>query len=181
MSGELPSTRPKLDFETPEERQARLGNLFASISQPTTTHTTTEVLSSGGPSAPKGLETWNVGESDVLARARAFLPILQSSNAELLEQARKDPQSVDVENVDGQERVIAMDLGLGVFDVKHGESHADLGPEVDMPVQEDEDSTIDEDHDKVESDTSDSEDSSSEEDDSDISVSGKESSEGKTE
>ncbi|KAL1409765.1 hypothetical protein Q8F55_003762 [Vanrija albida] len=64
----------------------------------------------------------------VLARARAFLPLLASSNADLLARAAADPASVDIEQGEGP--AVAMDVGLGVFDVR-GEVGDGLGPLVE--------------------------------------------------
>ncbi|THH20181.1 hypothetical protein EW146_g1120 [Bondarzewia mesenterica] len=53
----------------------------------------------------------------VLSRVQAFLPALEASNSQLFEQARRDPQSVDIEHVSQNEsQFIEMNLGLGVFE-----------------------------------------------------------------
>ena len=52
----------------------------------------------------------------VLSRVRAFLPELAASNDALFARAREDPSSVSIENPTGSH--VAMDLGVGVFDVK---------------------------------------------------------------
>lgn len=44
----------------------------------------------------------------VLARARQFLPLLASSNQDLLSRAAANPDAVNIENTDGQDQVIAM-------------------------------------------------------------------------
>lgn len=44
----------------------------------------------------------------VLARARQFLPLLASSNQDLLSRAATNPDAVNIENTDGQDQVIAM-------------------------------------------------------------------------
>ncbi|WOO79448.1 uncharacterized protein LOC62_02G002969 [Vanrija pseudolonga] len=115
--------REKLDVETPESREARLGSLFSSLAQPGTDADGGAPAFPLPPSRPHAMP-----ESDVLARARAFLPLLASSNAELLARAAADPSSVDIERADGEH--VAMDVGLGVFDVQ-GTPGAGLGPVVE--------------------------------------------------
>ncbi|KAJ6532016.1 hypothetical protein B0H19DRAFT_1081924 [Mycena capillaripes] len=53
---------------------------------------------------------------DDLERVRAFLPQIQAANAESLEKASIDPGSVDMKNVEADEKFIQMSLGLGVFE-----------------------------------------------------------------
>ncbi|PCH37163.1 hypothetical protein WOLCODRAFT_167355 [Wolfiporia cocos MD-104 SS10] len=62
--------------------------------------------------------------SDLLSRVQAFLPELAVSNAEISRRAQADPDSVDIENVEGGKQYIEMNLGLGVFD-KHDTSSID--------------------------------------------------------
>lgn len=54
-----------------------------------------------------------------LKRARAFLPLLATSNTTLLSRAALDPTSVDIEHLSQTpgEKAVEMELGLGVFDV----------------------------------------------------------------
>ncbi|KAI9631802.1 uncharacterized protein MKK02DRAFT_41430 [Dioszegia hungarica] len=80
----------------------------------------------------------------LLARVRHFLPLLASSNEDLLQRAKENPSAVDIENTAGQDKVIEMDLGLGVFDVQ-GAAKGDMGPELDIP--EDQEGAEDEDED----------------------------------
>ncbi|KAJ7666191.1 hypothetical protein DFH06DRAFT_1186185, partial [Mycena polygramma] len=66
--------------------------------------------------------------NELLARVQAFLPQIEASNTALAEKASMDPRSVDIENVDGDEKVIQMNLGLGVFEDRtgrEGESESD--------------------------------------------------------
>lgn len=92
----------------------------------------------------------------VLARARAFLPQLAAANDALLARAREDPASVSIENPAGAH--VAMDLGVGVFDVK-----GEAVPE-NVPVVEGEAWT------KGESDDSSGSDSSDEEDEEEVQI-----------
>ncbi|WWD17184.1 hypothetical protein CI109_101622 [Kwoniella shandongensis] len=117
--------REKLDVETPQDREARLGQLLSGI----TTQRDDRSKSPASPINPIPSRPFAMPESDALARARAFLPLLQASNVELLARAAEDPDAVDMEKADG-DRVIAMDLGLGVFDAPQNPS-GDLGPVVD--------------------------------------------------
>ncbi|BEJ13157.1 hypothetical protein CspHIS471_0303310 [Cutaneotrichosporon sp. HIS471] len=137
---------PRLDVETDEQRRERLGNLFSTLSTPPTS--TGEEQFPLPPSRPFAMP-----ESDALARARAFLPLLAASNADLV--ARKDkgedvaidaalgqaedgpdgPQDEDArreEEEGGEEGKthVEMDVGVGVFDV-NGEVKGDLGPVVE--------------------------------------------------
>ncbi|WWC70127.1 uncharacterized protein I206_104074 [Kwoniella pini CBS 10737] len=119
--------RERLDVESSEERQSRLSNLLSNISSPTTESPEKPLPQSQTIQLPSRPEA--VPESDALARARAFLPLFKASNNELLEKAAKDPNSVNMEKINGNQ-AIAMDLGLGVFDAPK-EPRSNLGPEVD--------------------------------------------------
>ncbi|KAK6909943.1 hypothetical protein L486_00406 [Kwoniella mangroviensis CBS 10435] len=119
-----PTTREKLDVESSQAREARLGSLLSSISSPSSDSPKGTSLPS--PSNPIPSRPSAVPESDVLARARAFLPMLQASNQELLAAAAQNPDSVNIEKINGG-NAIAMDLGLGVFDAP-SDSKSDLGP-----------------------------------------------------
>ncbi|KAK1925269.1 hypothetical protein DB88DRAFT_483370 [Papiliotrema laurentii] len=121
------SPRPLLDVESPEDRQTRLGALLSSISASSPQTSPSPSAIPKEPSRPFAMP-----ESSVLARARAFLPMMATSNEELLKQ---DPGAVNIENTEGDERVIAMDVNLGVFDV-NGKPRGDLGPEIDLPEQQ---------------------------------------------
>ncbi|WVQ80791.1 hypothetical protein IAT38_002896 [Cryptococcus sp. DSM 104549] len=116
--------RERLDVESPQDREARLGQLLSSISEPKQDQQSPQSPPNPIPSRP-----FAVPESDVLARVRAFLPEFQASNNALLAQAAANPESVNIEKGEG-ERYIAMDLGLGVFDAPSNPS-GDMGPVVD--------------------------------------------------
>ncbi|ORX40299.1 hypothetical protein BD324DRAFT_648883 [Kockovaella imperatae] len=122
---ESPSSRQRLDVEDDAARQARLGKIFSELS----------ASPRAGQAAftaviDQDRRTFAVPPSDALARVKAFLPMLQSSNADLLARARSDPQAVNMEDTDGDDKVVAMDLGLGVFDVNDHQG-GDFGPEVE--------------------------------------------------
>ncbi|WWC62116.1 uncharacterized protein I303_104706 [Kwoniella dejecticola CBS 10117] len=123
--------REKLDVESSEERQSRLSSLLSNISTPITQSNRPDAplnpitpMSNDSRSRPTALP-----ESDALARARAFLPLFRDSNQQLLEKAAKDPNSVNMEKINGGQAV-AMDLGLGVFDAPHDPTSS-LGPIID--------------------------------------------------
>ncbi|KAJ7753336.1 hypothetical protein DFH07DRAFT_824127 [Mycena maculata] len=107
------------------------------------------------------------GESldELLARVQAFLPQIHASNAELATLAAMDPRSVDIENVDGDEKVIQMKLGLGVFEDRTGKnrdpSSDEEGSGMDEDSEEDEVSE-DSDEDSTGSDSTSTDESSSE-------------------
>ncbi|OCF33001.1 hypothetical protein I316_05339 [Kwoniella heveanensis BCC8398] len=148
--------REKLDVESPQAREARLGHLLSSISP-----SSSDKPSGSAPTSPiNPLPSWPsaLPESDaVLARVRAFLPQFQAANAQLLAKAADDPESVNIEKVNG-DRAIAMDLGLGVFDAPR-DSTSNLGPVVDSQIPE----GLSEEH-KSESEEDSSEESSSDSD-----------------
>ncbi|GFZ45437.1 hypothetical protein JCM24511_03163 [Saitozyma sp. JCM 24511] len=115
--------RERLDVESPEDRQDRLGRLLSGVvtSSPTSPAGPGVILGSGPTPGVRGvLETFPVAESSALARARAFLPLMQQSNIELLARRAENPDAVDIEHTEGQDKVIMMDLGLGVFDAPGG-------------------------------------------------------------
>ena len=75
------------------------------VSSPFTTLYASAQQSGHGPSF---VGIWETDYRLALARAKAFLPLLQSSNAELLAKAKADPNGVNIEHTDGQNQVIAM-------------------------------------------------------------------------
>ncbi|RSH89195.1 hypothetical protein EHS25_002307 [Saitozyma podzolica] len=115
--------RERLDVESPEGRQDRLGRLLSGVvtTSPTSPAAPGVILGSGPTPGARGvLETFPVAESSALARARAFLPLMQQSNVELMARKAENPDAVDIEHTEGQDKVIMMDLGLGVFDAPGG-------------------------------------------------------------
>ncbi|KAJ7631894.1 hypothetical protein DFH06DRAFT_1223173 [Mycena polygramma] len=90
------------------------------------------IFNTAGPSdaVPRSEGSLN----ELLARVQAFLPQIEASNTALAEKASMDPRSVDIENVDGDEKVIQMNLGLGVFEDRtgrEGESESDESSDED--------------------------------------------------
>ncbi|GMK58142.1 hypothetical protein CspeluHIS016_0501740 [Cutaneotrichosporon spelunceum] len=79
---------PRLDVETDDQRRERLGNLFSTLSSP---GSSPDVQDVPFPSKPFAMP-----ESDALARARAFLPLLAASNADLVaRQAAGEDVAID--------------------------------------------------------------------------------------
>ncbi|KAJ7778328.1 hypothetical protein B0H16DRAFT_1878992 [Mycena metata] len=97
--------------------------------------------------------------NELLARVQAFLPQMEASNAALAEKASVDPRSVDIENVDGDQEVVQMKLGLGVFEDRTGREGSDSESDEEM-------SSGEEDSDQTSSNSDSSDESSSSEDDS---------------
>ncbi|KAK4687169.1 NOP protein chaperone 1, partial [Tremellales sp. Uapishka_1] len=134
--------RETLDVETDADRQERLARLLASIPSKPADETPVLTLPRSQP------KPFALPPSDALARARAFLPLMKSSNVELLEKARLDPKGVDIENVEDEQHVIAMDLGLGVFDAPANTQG--MGPVIDLPESESQEGSEAEDGDESE-------------------------------
>ncbi|TFK22303.1 hypothetical protein FA15DRAFT_706488 [Coprinopsis marcescibilis] len=110
-----------LDVEDEEARQQRLQtaleNLNASSPPPPYAGASLSTLAAGSlpGSAPYEVKT----NTELLARIQEFLPQLHASNQELLQRARTDPNSVDIEHIsEDVDKVIEMKLGLGVFQEK---------------------------------------------------------------
>ncbi|OCH92446.1 hypothetical protein OBBRIDRAFT_791325 [Obba rivulosa] len=141
-----------LEVEDEEERHARMQELFRRLE----TSSTPQQGVDGPPKFDFGdRSTFPVPPSELLARVQAFLPQLAASNAELSRRAQEDPHSVDIENVDDDEQVIEMSLGLGVLEAKR-----------EGVQSSDEDGSADEDMSASSSSSSLSSDSSSEDDSS---------------
>ncbi|KAJ7892805.1 hypothetical protein B0H14DRAFT_2685783 [Mycena olivaceomarginata] len=93
-----------------------------------------------GVNAPSGpVQPVNEGSlNELLARVQAFLPQIEASNAALGEM---DPRSLDIENTDGDDKVIEMNLGLGVFEDRSGREEEDSSEDDDMEQDSDESSS----------------------------------------
>ncbi|KAJ7359292.1 hypothetical protein DFH08DRAFT_845661 [Mycena albidolilacea] len=117
----------------------------------------TGVNASSGPGQPVNEGSLN----ELLARVQAFLPQIEASNAALGEM---DLRSLDIENTDGDDKVIEMNLGLGVFEDRSGRegSHSESGSDEDSS----EDDGVEQDSDESSSNTDSSDDSSSSEEES---------------
>ncbi|EIM92615.1 uncharacterized protein STEHIDRAFT_44322, partial [Stereum hirsutum FP-91666 SS1] len=114
----------RLDVEAPEEREARIQTILSSLNSSQNTGEATN--------APISLDFGNRATfpveppSELLARIEAFLPALEASNSQLLQQAENDPRSVDIEHLNREEgRYIQMDLGLGVFEERRADAGSD--------------------------------------------------------
>ncbi|KAJ6595818.1 hypothetical protein DFH09DRAFT_147836 [Mycena vulgaris] len=117
--------QPQRETIEVEDDDARLQRIQRALEKLNTISPTTGIeslLHTGGTSQPGPAS----GESlnDLLARVQAFLPEMQASNAALAEKAAMDPRSVDIENVEGDEKIIQMNLGLGVFEDRTGKERS---------------------------------------------------------
>ncbi|KAJ7100235.1 hypothetical protein B0H15DRAFT_513935 [Mycena belliarum] len=105
------------------------------------------LLNAPGASQPESGS--GVPLEELLARVQEFLPQLQASNAQLAEMAARDPRSVDIENVEGDEEVIEMNLGLGVFEDRTGKQGSDSSSDEDSSDAESEEKSSDSDSDDM--------------------------------
>ncbi|KAH9958922.1 hypothetical protein BC827DRAFT_529056 [Russula dissimulans] len=110
--------RPQmLEVEDVEQRQKRLHILEKLNGVPSTAE-------SSNLSFDFGVRTTFAMEppTELLARVRQFLPEIEQSNAELLQ---RDPRSIDMEHIEEtDERVVQMDLGLGIFEQRQTRGHS---------------------------------------------------------
>ncbi|EAU92152.2 hypothetical protein CC1G_08775 [Coprinopsis cinerea okayama7 len=123
----------RLEIEDEEDRQRRLQSVF-------------ERLNTFNPNSAQkdvsGLPKFDFGDrttfeikpnTELLSRIQSFLPQLQASNEALLKRAEMDPASVDIEHItEGTDKVIQMDLGLGLFEQRNAK----------RPFDHDEDTTM---------------------------------------
>jgi hypothetical protein len=99
--------------------------------------------------------------TELLARVQQFLPQIEQSNAELL---HRDPRSIDMEHIEEtDERIIQMNLGLGVFEQRRARrgdstSSAESGSDTTSASDSDSDSDSDSSASASSSSSSDSED-----------------------
>ncbi|KAN0125465.1 hypothetical protein V8E53_015435 [Lactarius tabidus] len=111
----------RLEAEDPEQRQRRLQSILESLNGDRSSETANEPPQL---SFDFGDRTTFVVEppSELLARVQQFLPQIEQSNVDLL---NRDPRSIDIEHIEEtDERIIQMNLGLGVFEQRpaNGES-----------------------------------------------------------
>ncbi|KAL2102737.1 hypothetical protein ACEWY4_001905 [Coilia grayii] len=77
------------------------------------------------PSRPASLQTTRVPRSSVLDRLQSFLPQIAQANESLKQQMEAAPvEQFDIENTDGAEKVIEMDVAL--FEVNDSDSNSEL-------------------------------------------------------
>ncbi|KAJ7108502.1 hypothetical protein C8R44DRAFT_802876 [Mycena epipterygia] len=133
--------RETIDVEDDDARLQRIQRALEKLNTISSTATGLDaerILNAAGTSQPGG----GSGESlnELLARVQAFLPQLEASNAALAEKVAMDPRSVDIENVEGDDKVIQMNLGLGVFEDRTGKEESDSSEEETSTEDEEEDS-----------------------------------------
>ncbi|KAJ7485308.1 hypothetical protein FB451DRAFT_1168593 [Mycena latifolia] len=110
--------RETIDVEDDDARLQRIQRALEKLN--TVSHSAGLESLLNAPDASQSSPGTGESLNDLLARVQAFLPELQASNALLAEMAAHDPRSVDIENVEGDEKVIQMNLGLGVFEDRTG-------------------------------------------------------------
>ncbi|KAI9510803.1 hypothetical protein F5148DRAFT_511537 [Russula earlei] len=99
-----------LEVEDIEQRQSRLQDILERLNGESPSRESPNVSFDFGERRTFAMES----PIELLARVRQFLPQIEQSNAELLQ---RDPRSIDVEQIEEtDERVIEMELGLGVFE-----------------------------------------------------------------
>ncbi|KAF7360352.1 hypothetical protein MVEN_00764900 [Mycena venus] len=149
--------RETIEVEDDDARLQRIQRILEKLNTgaPAAGRDVESILNAADASEPRPVNEGSLNE--LLARVQAFLPQIEASNAALVE---KDPRSLDIENTDGDEKVIQMSLGLGVFEDRSGRegSHSDSAS--------DEESSEDEDEDAMEEDSSESSTSSDSSDES---------------
>jgi len=142
-----------LEVEDDEARETRLGNLLAEKASEDALRIASDKKNRGDRLNSDGQLPLRLGRlngplpttSHLLARLEAFLPSLKASNEALLDQAARDPTSVDIEHLTpGDEGVepehIEMNLGLGVFALKKSAPAADASAGDDSDGEDGEDS-----------------------------------------
>lgn len=161
-----PTPAQRLDIEDDEERERRLNTIFERLN----TRGNNSSSSTPPAAASGGMPKFDFGDrttfevkpnSELLSRIQSFLPQLAASNEELLRRAEVDPEAVDIEHItEGSEKVIQMDLGLGLFEERKGKS----SNEADDEDEDEEDLSMSDDDDSSSSSSSESDSSSSDPD-----------------
>ncbi|KAJ6470089.1 glyoxal oxidase N-terminus-domain-containing protein [Mycena vitilis] len=159
MSTQTKGKQPRRETIEVEDDDARLERIQRVLEQLNTTSPSAadtagrgveHIFNTAGPSDAVPRSEGDL--SELLARVQAFLPQIEASNTALAEKASVDPRSVDIENVDGDEKVIQMNLGLGVFEDRTGREGESESEEEGSDGGEDEDG-MEEDSDESSSDT----------------------------
>ncbi|KAJ7927583.1 hypothetical protein B0H13DRAFT_1038270 [Mycena leptocephala] len=160
--------RETIELEDDEARLERIQRVLEKLNtvSPTAGRGMESILNAAGASEPGPRSEGSLNE--LLTRVQAFLPEIQASNATLLQKASLDPHSVDIENVEGDEKVIQMNLGLGLFEDRSGMEGSESEPETDKnsDIDVEEEDAMEEDSDESSSDTDGSDESSSEDESS---------------
>ena len=159
-----------LDVEDENRRQERIQTLFSKLDA-SSSATTRTPFPSQQPFDFGDRSTFPVAPpAELLARVQAFLPELAASNADLLQRARDDPESVDIEHLGAAGPYIEMNLGLGVFEqrgsVPAGANIPVADVDLDACMEEEGSEVGDEDEDEGASDSEEGDTSSSEDSDS---------------
>ncbi|KAF8138067.1 hypothetical protein K438DRAFT_1880752 [Mycena galopus ATCC 62051] len=134
LNQEKGKQRETIEVEDDDARLERIQRVLEKLNtvSPATGRDMENILNTSSSSEPGPVN--GASSSDLLARVQAFLPQIQASNAAL---AEKDPHSLDIENVDGDEKIIQMSLGLGVFEDRSGREGSQSESEDESSVDED--------------------------------------------
>ncbi|KAJ6487984.1 hypothetical protein C8R45DRAFT_995095 [Mycena sanguinolenta] len=111
--------RETIEIEDDDARLERIQRVLEKLNtaSPATGRDLESLLNIGSASVPGPGILDQTSSNELLARVQAFLPQLQASNAALIGQ---DPRALDIENIEGNEKVIQMSLGLGIFEDRAG-------------------------------------------------------------
>ncbi|KAF7316482.1 hypothetical protein MIND_00167300 [Mycena indigotica] len=133
-----------LEIEDDDARLQRIQNALERLNASTSRPINADMANILG--SPRTLELGtgnNEHLQNLLARVQAFLPEMEASNALVAQRAEADPNSVDIENVDDDEAVIEMNLGLGVFEDKNGDYSTSESDESEEETTSDSESSDD--------------------------------------
>ncbi|KAJ7178620.1 hypothetical protein C8R43DRAFT_1117987 [Mycena crocata] len=158
--------RETIEIEDADARLDRIQRALEKMNTPSSAGADSERIFTDAANVPQG--SGSGGDlSQLLARVQEFLPQLEASNAALAAKASADPRSVDIENVEGDEKVIHMKLGLGVFEDRTGregdQSSSSDEDSSDSDSEMDSESSASDDSDEDSSSTGDSSDESTNE------------------
>ncbi|XP_064104661.1 NOP protein chaperone 1-like [Macrobrachium nipponense] len=96
-----------------------------------------ETLLKKQPPVPKGdgPKTFKVARSPLLDELQSFLPAIQKSNQQLLDQTSEEIDALDIENIDEDDKIIEMNVILGEMSTGDDESSdSELDDSEDIPV-----------------------------------------------
>ncbi|KAJ7033693.1 hypothetical protein C8F04DRAFT_1103847 [Mycena alexandri] len=162
--------RETIEVEDDDARLERMQRVLEKLNtdgSPAPRHDMESLL---GATTTSSSEPGNEGDlNELLARVQAFLPQMEASNAALAEKVSVDPRSVDIENVEGDQEVVQMKLGLGVFEDRTGREGSDSESDEEMSSGEEEEQTSSDSDTSDESSSSEDDSASSEEDSDDSS------------
>ncbi|XP_068208860.1 NOP protein chaperone 1-like [Palaemon carinicauda] len=89
------------------------------------------------PPQPKtdGPKTFKIARSPLLDELQSFLPAIQKSNQQLLDQTSEEIDALDIENIDEDDKIVEMNVILGEMGSDDGESSdSEFDDSDDIPV-----------------------------------------------